>query len=327
MRTRKLAFIGYERANLLDLTGPIEVFSTANAMAEKALYEIVVASPDGRDIRTVAGPRLGVDVAARDLEAPIDTLIVPGSHLWEEVIEDESVLDAVRIAASRSRRVASVCAGALLLASVGLLDGRRVTTHWFLAEELASRFPDVEVDSDPIFVEDGTIMTSAGISSGIDMSLAILEGDHGPELTRQVARFLVVFMQRPGNQAQFSARMRLAPPTGSGLRSVLDAVVQDPAGDHRLATLSQRAGFSERHLARVFKRELGMTPARYVESVRIEAARAMLETSDAPLELVARKSGHATAETLRRSFARAHGITPHAYRQRFRTTGVGAAVG
>ncbi|GAA1306051.1 GlxA family transcriptional regulator [Pseudonocardia xinjiangensis] len=150
----------------------------------------------------------------------------------------------------------------------------------------------------------------------------MVEADHGPELTRQVAQFLVVFMQRPGGQAQFSVRMQAQPPARSPLRAILDAVVADPAADHRLSVLSERAGFSERHLARVFLREIGMTPARYVEQVRVEAARALLETSDAPLDVIARQAGLSSTEALRRSFTREVGTTPHAYRQRFRTTGV-----
>jgi transcriptional regulator GlxA family with amidase domain len=322
MRSRTLAFFGYNGANLLDLSGPMEVFSTANAIAERELYRLVLTSPDGESIRTVAGPQLSADMAVAELDAPVDTLVVPGSHRWAEVSADEDLLASLRIAAGRSERIASVCAGAFMLAAIGLLDGRRATTHWQLADELAARHPGVEVDPRPIFVRDDPILTSAGITSGIDLSLAMLESDQGPELTREVARFLVVFMQRPGNQAQFSARMLADPANGSPLRDTLDLIAADPAGDHRLAALSDRAGFSERHFTRLFKRELGVTPARYVESVRFETARSMLETSDAPLDLIAKRSGLATAESLRRCFARELGITPHAYRQRFRTTGV-----
>ena len=322
MRTREVVFFGFDQARLIDITGPWEVFATANAMAEKELYRIRAVSVTGDDIVCGAGASIAADCAIRDLSRPIDILMVPGTFEWARVSEDEAVLEAMRFAAARSKRIAAVCAGAFLLAAIGLLDGRRATTHWECADELARRFPDVEVDGKSIFVEAGWIFTSAGGTAGIDLALAMVENDYGPELARATAQFLVVFMQRPGGAAQFSARMMAKPTEQADLRSVLDSIAEDPAGDHRLAALSERAGFSERHLARLFKRELGQTPARYVESVRLEAARDMLQTSDAPLEMIARQSGLSSAETLRRAFAREVGVTPHAYRQRFRTTGV-----
>jgi transcriptional regulator GlxA family with amidase domain len=210
------------------------------------------------------------------------------------------------------------------MAAAGLLDGRRATTHWQFLDALEERFPEVRVERDPIFVVDGRLHTSAGVTAGIDLALAMVEADHGPALARRVARHLVVFMQRPGGQSQFSVRLEAEPLERSPLRTLLDAVAADPAADHRLAAMSERAGFSERHLTRVFARELGTTPARYVEMVRVEAARSLLETTDAPLESIARQSGLGSPETLRRAFGRVCGTTPHAYRQRFVTTGIAA---
>jgi transcriptional regulator GlxA family with amidase domain len=213
---------------------------------------------------------------------------------------------------------------AFLLGAAGLLDGRRATTHWMFFDEFADRFPETELERGPIFVNDGEVFTSAGGTAAIDLALAMVEADHGPALAREAARFLVVFMQRPGGHTQFSVRMSSVP-ADTPLRGLLDAIAEDPAGDHRLGTLSQRGGFSERHLTRVFMRDVGMTPARYVEEVRVELARSLLESSDAPLDAVARDSGLGSAETLRRVFTRHKGVTPHAYRQRFRTTGIRAA--
>jgi transcriptional regulator GlxA family with amidase domain len=216
--------------------------------------------------------------------------------------------------------VMSVCAGAFLVGAVGLLEGRRATTHWQFVDDLAQRFPTATVERGPIFVGDGHVFTSAGGTASIDLALAMVESDRGAQLARAVAQFLVVFMQRPGGQPQFSVRLHAEADVRSPVRELLDGIAADPAGDHRLAALSERAGFSERHLSRVFARELGTTPARYVEQVRVEAARALLETSDAPLDVIARRSGLNSAETLRRRFSCAVGMTPHSYRQRFRAT-------
>lgn len=324
MRARQLVFFVFDQARLIDVTGPLEVFATANALADRELYRITVASPDGADVVSGAGAGLRVDMAVADVPGPIDLLVIPGTFVWREAIEDETLLAALRTAAAGSERMASVCAGSFLLAAIGALDGRRAATHWDVAQDLARRFPQVQVEPDPIFVEDGPIYTAAGGTAGIDLGLAILEADHGPDLARRVAQFLVVFMQRPGGQAQFSARMRFHPRSEEGLRPLLDAIAADPAADHTLEALSSRAGFSGRHLSRLFKEQLGLTPAQYVETVRMEAARTMLETSDAPLAVIAVESGLSSAETMRRAFARELGVTPDAYRQRFRTTGVAA---
>lgn len=314
--------LAFEGAGLLDVAGPAEVFVVADQIVGGDAYRVRIVSPDGRDVVSSAGFRIGVESAAADIAGPLDTLIVPGTWTWPQAIEGEALLAAVTAGAARSRRVASVCVGAFVLAAAGMLDGRRATTHWQFLDEMAARYPAVRLDRDAIFVADGAVYTSAGVSSGIDLALALVEADHGAAVARRVAQHLVMFMQRPGGQAQFSIRLRANPVERAPLRAVLDAVVEDPAGDHRLEALSARAGFSPRHLSRVFAREVGMTPARYVEQVRVEAARALLETSDAPLEAIGRESGLGSAESLRRAFVREIGVTPHAYRQRFFTTGI-----
>jgi transcriptional regulator GlxA family with amidase domain len=321
MRERTIVVLAYEGCQVLDVTGPAEVFSVAAALADDQAYRLVITSVDGRDVVSSSGVRLGVASAIADVKGPIDTLLIPGGFTWPQAMEDEPLLAQIRAGANRSRRVMAVCAGAFLAGAAGLLDGRRATTHWQFIEDLARRFPRTRVERGPIFVGDGRVFTSAGGTASIDLALAMVEADHGALLARKVAQFLVVFMQRPGGQPQFSVRIDTDPDMRSPMRELLDGIAEDPAGDHRLAALSERAGFSERHLTRVFAREIGTTPARYVEQVRVEAARAMLETSDAPLETIARRSGLNSTETLRRRFTRAVGMTPHVYRQRFRTTG------
>jgi transcriptional regulator GlxA family with amidase domain len=318
-RSSTVVILGYEGVQLLDVTGPIEVFEAARERG--ARYRVLVASPDGSDILAATRTRLGADLAFAELPRHIDTLLVPGAPDWRALASDRRLVATVADAARRSRRTASVCAGAFVLAAAGLLDGRRATTHWELAADLARAYPQITLDADAIFVADGPIHTSAGITAGIDLCLALVEADHGAELARDVARHLVVFMQRPGGQAQFSVRLDLPTTTQSPLRHVLDEVVDNPAADHSLEALSKRAGFSVRHLTRVFQRELGVTPGRYVESVRVEAAKARLQRSDEPLATIAHASGFGSDETMRRAFWRELSTTPAAYRKRFHTTG------
>ena len=321
-RPSTVVILAYDGVQLLDVAGPIEVFEAARERG--ARYRVLVASPDGRDILAGSRTRLGADLAFAELPARIGTLVVPGAPDWRAIAYDLRLVGTVADAARHSRRIASVCAGAFVLAAAGLLDGRRATTHWEIAAELARAYPQITLDADAIFVADGPIHTSAGITAGIDLCLALVEADHGAELARDVARHLVVFMQRPGGQAQFSVRLDLATTTQSPLRHVLDDIVHDPAADHSLEALSERAGFSVRHLTRVFQRELGVTPGRYVEGVRVEAAKVRLQRSDEPLATIARASGFGSDETMRRAFWRELATTPATYRQRFRTTGAAA---
>jgi transcriptional regulator GlxA family with amidase domain len=322
-RSSTVVILAWDGVQLLDVTGPIEVFEAARERG--AHYRVLVASPDGSDIVAGSRTRLGADLSFAELPRHIGTLVVPGAPDWRAIVSDERLVATVAGASRRSRRTASVCAGAFVLAAAGLLDGRRATTHWELAADLARAYPRITLDADAIFVADGAIHTSAGVTAGIDLCLALVEADHGAELAREVARHLVVFMQRPGGQAQFSVRLDLATRAQSPLRQVLDDIARDPAADHTLEVLSERAGFSVRHLTRVFQRELGSTPGQYVESVRVEAAKARLQRSDEPLATIARASGFRSDETMRRAFWRELSTTPAAYRDRFRTTGARAA--
>jgi transcriptional regulator GlxA family with amidase domain len=316
---RTVAVLAYDGVQLLDVAGPVEVFDAARQRG--ADYAVLIASPDGRDV-CAGRVRIGADARFAELPERLDTLVVPGAPDWREVVAEPRLVDAVATGATRSRRVAAVCAGTFLLAAAGVLDGRRAATHWALASELAREFPAIEVDADAIFVADGGVYTSAGVTAGIDLCLALVEADHGADLARDVARHLVVFMQRPGGQAQFSARLDVPVTANASLRRVLDGVAAQPSGDHSVEALSERAGFTPRHLSRVFRRELGLTPGRYVERVRVEAAKARLARGDEPLATVARAVGFGSEETLRRAFHREAGTTPAGYRERFRTTGV-----
>lgn len=318
---RHLVVVAYDGVRLLDVAGPLEAF---HAVPLDGAYRTTVVSPIGGNVLTHTGTAIATVDAAELAGGRIDTLIVPGAVDWRGSMDDEPLRELVRSAAARSRRVASVCAGAFVLAAAGLLDGHRAATHWRLAGELAARFPQVEVDGDAIHLRSGSVYSSAGVSAGIDLSLALIEEDHGAAVSRAVAQDLVVFAQRPGGQAQFSVRLKTPVTDHEPVRALLDAIVADPAVDHRLAALSERSGFSERHLTRVFQRELGTTPARYVEAVRIEAARALLEQTELTLEVVAERSGLGSAETLRRVFVRELGVPPQSYRRRFATVGLSA---
>jgi len=220
----------------------------------------------------------------------------------------------------RCRRVASVCTGSFLLAAAGLLDGRRATTHWAFAPELARRHPEIEVEPDPIFIRDGTVWTSAGVTAGMDLALALVEEDHDRELALLIARHLVLFLRRPGNQSQFSAMLRAQQPDREPLREVQRQVLEDVAGSHTVEAMAERAHMSPRNFARAFRVQTGVTPARYVESVRLEAARRRLEETAEPVQGIAGACGFPSAEAMRRSFLRAMQVGPSEYRRRFRST-------
>lgn len=308
----------FDGLQLMDVTGPLDVYAAANEYG--AHYAMSTVSPDGGPVTTTAGLRLMPDLSLDEVDFPVDTLVIPGRPDWWAAVSDTALVAGITRLADRSRTVASVCAGAFPLAATGLLDGRRAATHWRLAGDLAARYPKVEVDDDAIFVRDGRFITSAGISAGIDLTLSLVESDLGPDIARKAAKFLVVFMARPGGQSQFSVRQSPRHPAHSVLRGVLDQVAADPSGDHGLPALAARAGVSSRHLTRLFRTETGGTASEYVERVRVEAAQALLEAGDDALDVVARRSGFGSEETMRRAFRRRLGVSPGAYRDRFRTT-------
>jgi transcriptional regulator GlxA family with amidase domain len=308
----------YDGIQMLDVTGPIDAFASATALG--AQYRITSTSLTGRDVVTSSGVRLGVDAAVDALPESIGTLLVPGAPNWQRSISDPALIDAIRTLAGRSRRTVSICAGAFPLAATGLLNGRRVATHWKLANHLAARFPEVTVDSAAIFVTDGTYVTSAGVTAGIDLSLSLIEHDHGAALAREVARDLVVFMARPGDQSQFSVRLDALPTDSSVVRNVMNLITSDPRDNHSLRSLADAAGVSTRHLSRLFLIETGYTPQHFVDRTRLEAACALLTGGRDSLEHVAEQTGAGSSESLRRLFKRELGITPGSYRRRFQST-------
>lgn len=307
----------YDGLQMLDVTGPIDAFASANAFG--AAYRITHASLDGGDVVASSGARHGADAGLDDLPQNIGTLLIPGSPKWQASITDTALVDAVRRLAQRSRRTVSICAGAFPLAATGLLDGRRAATHWKLARELSARFPEVTVDAAALFVTDGTFVTSAGVTAGIDLTLSLIEHDHGANLALDVARDLVVFMARPGDQSQFSVRLEAVPTHHSVVRDVMDAVTANPGRNHTLTSLAAGAGISARHLSRLFLTETGHTPAHFVDRTRLEAACGMLTGGPATLDQVAERTGLGSSESLRRLFQRELGITPSAYRNRFKS--------
>jgi len=313
-----VAMLLYDGVQVLDATGPVDAFASANSLG--AHYRIVTASLAGTDVVTSSGLRLGVDTAADGLTDVIGTLLIPGAPDWQKSISDTALIDTVRALASRSRRIVSICAGAFPLAATGLLGGRRVATHWKLARHLAARFPDITVDSAAIFVTDGHFVTSAGVTAGIDLTLSLIEQDHGAPMAREVARDLVVFMARPGDQSQFSVRLEALPTRNSVVRQVMDVITSTVGDDHSLQKLAGAAGLSPRHLSRLFLAETGYTPQQFTDRTRLEAACALLTAGRDSLEQVAGQTGVGSSETLRRLFIRELGITPGAYRRRFAST-------
>ena len=251
----------------------------------------------------------------------MDTLLVAGTPNWHLLLAPELVTQIARLA-PRARRIVSVCTGTFALAAAGLLDGRRAATHWRHAAALAREFPAVHVDHEALFVRDGNVFTAAGIAAGIDLALGLVEDDLGAGVARTAAKVLVVFLQRPGGQSQFSAFTATPAVKNDPLRLVLDTVGLDPAGDHSLHAMAERANFSVRHLSRLFEEQVGLSAGAYVERVRVEAARAMLEGGDESLPVVADRTGFGSTETMRRAFLRGLGVTPGAYRSQFRTTGI-----
>lgn len=311
--TLRVGFVVFDGVTLLDVSGPLEVLHQASRLGHA--YEPVLISPHGGDVTTASGPTLAATSPAADA-GPLDTVVVAGAdHLAEPGPEDE-LLAAVGTLAARTARIASVCSGAFVLAALGLLDGRRATTHWRHATTLARRHPRVRVEPDALHVTDGPYVTSAGISAGIDLALALVEDDHGADAAREIARELVVFMQRPGGQSQFSTALATPPARSETLRSLTASVLADPAAEHSLPAMAASAAVSTRHLARLFQSELRTTPARWVERVRLDRAQQLLLDGHS-ITSAARHSGLGSDETLRRAFARHLGTTPTEYRRRF----------
>jgi transcriptional regulator GlxA family with amidase domain len=309
----------YPAVQLIDVTGPVQVFATANDLIAAAggarAYELRVVAQGGKGATASAGVTLAAGPLSQ-LDEPLDTLLVAGSAGVEAVIENLVLVDWVRERATQARRVASVCTGAFILAAAGLLDGRRAATHWMYAAKLARRFPAVHVESDPIFICDGSVWTSAGGTAGIDLALALVEEDLGRSMALAVARRLVVFLKRPGGQAQFSAALALQA-ADDKFGALHDWISKHLGSDLSLSVLADHAGMSERTFSRRYAEATGQTPARAIERLRVEAAQRLLSESRLPVKRIAQRCGFGSEETMRRSFHRLMDITPQDYRARF----------
>jgi transcriptional regulator GlxA family with amidase domain len=313
---RRVVIVVFPGVQTLDVTGPAEVLRAAGLLQPPG-YDVTIAATASGAVET-SSVSLLPDALLDDCAGPIDTLIVAGGTGSRRAEEDQRLVGWIAEAARRSRRVASVCTGAFLLARAGLLDGRRATTHWASCADLAARYPAVTVEPDPIFVRDGDVVTSAGVTAGMDLALGLVEEDLGREVALQAARWLVVFLQRPGGQAQFSAQLAAQAADRAPLRELQAWIPDHLDEDLSVPALARRACMSDRNFARAFPRETGMTPGAYVESARVERARIALETGALPVEAIALQAGFGTVETMRRAFRRRVGVSPNDYRTRFR---------
>ncbi|MFF7038140.1 GlxA family transcriptional regulator [Streptomyces griseus] len=322
---RLVVIVLFEGVDLLDVTGPPEVFSLARRETDDAAgYEVVLAAASLEPVTTGAGVRIHPDLTFEQAAGrSIDTLIVPGSVEVDSerrvhALVDPELVERVRELAARTRRVTSVCVGAHLLAAAGLLDGKRATTHWSTARQLAADHPEIEVDADPIFIREGDVWTGAGISACLDLSLALIADDLGETIALRVARQLVMYLKRQSGQSQFSVPLEQISTTRR-IEDLRHHILRNIGLQLTVVDLAAYAHVSDRHLTRIFKTELGMTPHAYIESVRVEKARNELESSDATLERIASVCGFGTTDTLVRAFRRRLNTTPTEYRRRFRS--------
>jgi transcriptional regulator GlxA family with amidase domain len=323
---RLVAIVAYPEVQALDVTGPFEVFAGANSALDAAQRpglryraELVSIESAPGSVPSESGLSFSVQRSLTQCRS-IDTLVVPGGRGVYAIAENPAAVRRVAKAAASARRVATVCTGAFLGAAAGVFPpGTRVATHWAFAPRLASEQPTLEVDADAIHLRSDNVWSSAGVTAGVDLALALVEDDHGTDIAQTVARWLVVFLRRPGGQSQFAAPVWFRAAERPPVRAALSLIHADPSGPLDLRTLAAHAGLSERHFLRTFQHEVGATPSRYVERIRVEAARRLLETDDAGLSAIAKRCGSGTTETLRRTFHRCVGVAPDDYRHRFRT--------
>lgn len=312
---RVVAVVAYDQAELLEIASVLTTLAMANHLLSSRSYESLVATPGGRPVELGSGLTFSGQQALERLTGPLDTLIVSGGPGYGGAAADPRLVGHVRRLAKESRRVASVCTGAYVLAAAGLLDGRRATTHWACADHFAASFPRVIVDPRPLYVRNGTVYTSAGVTSALDLMLAFVQEDHGTELARSVSQYLVTYLHRPGDQAQISLFTAAAPADDDLVRRVVDHISTHLDGDLTTAALAASAGVSERHLTRLFTEHLGDAPGRYVRHIRTDAAANLLTVTRLPLTVLARRCGFGSTETLRRAFVDRYGVTPSHYRR------------
>ncbi|MBF5000989.1 GlxA family transcriptional regulator [Nocardia sp. BSTN01] len=318
---RRVGILVFDGVKMLDFTGPAEVFVEANQACPG--YEVVLVSADGGSVQTSIGARIECAVAAADAGA-FDIVVIPGSELPPSRFVTPELLAAARRLSWNTRRLASVCSGAFVLAELGLFDGRRATTHWKFAAHLARRYPAIDVAADDIYVRDGNLYSSAGVTAGVDLALAMVEEDFGPDIARRIAQLMVVYMHRAGGQSQFSASLSGPAPRSPLVRKVVDLICAEPAFPHTVRTLAAHANVSPRHLTRLFRAELERSPAEYVAFIRFGVARDMLHAGCGVTE-AAMAAGYGSSEAMRRAFVARLGISPSKYQRRFRSTGSGEA--
>lgn len=321
--TRRIVIVAYPGVQALDVVGPFEVFVSASRVVTAEgtnglapAYSVELVSADSTLVQTESGLTFGTRPLP-DPSGQIDTLVLPGGTGSRDARHDPQLIGWIRSAAAASRRIVTVCSGTFLAAEAGLADGHTVTTHWARAQRLADDYPAVHVDADPIYIHDGRLWSSAGVTAGIDLSLALVEADLGTDVAQMVARWLVMFLRRPGGQTQFAAPVWMPRAERSTIRVVQAQVDEHPADDHSVPALAGRASMSPRHFTRVFTAQVGEAPGQYVERVRTEAARRALEETSDNVAMVARRCGFGSAETLRRTFVKRLGIPPDQYRRRF----------
>jgi len=312
---RKVVIVGPPPVQVLDVTGPLEVFSNAPD------YEIQLANPGlERTLQTNRGVVLGDATPIADIHGPIDTLVIAGGPGAESGTYDPTFIAWITKFANQSRRVASICTGAFLLAEAGLLNGKQAVTHWSFCDRLAREYPEVIVRPEPIYLRDGSIYTSAGITAGIDLSLALVEEDHGHETALKIARFLVMFLVRPGGQAQYSHMLSRQAITSQPLRELQVWMVQHLRDDLTVESLAERIGVSARHFTRICLRETGMNPGQFVDRMRVEAAQQIIDSSSHGLKEIADSCGFKSADAMRRTFLRVLGVTAAEYASCFKST-------
>ncbi len=327
-RRRRIVLVASREPNPLELIGPMNVLRIANWVFEHSGraelgYDLEVVASQPGVVFEMDGLKIVADKPYHRLRGEVDTLLFPPMDFEELFRGKQRFLAWVKRMSGRVRRIGTICFGTYILAEAGVLRGRRVTTHWDLQHDFRERYPDVELDIDPIYVKDGNVYTSAGATSGIDMTLALVEEDFGREAALRVAQGLVLFLKRPGSQAQFSVQLSAQLPEESGI-AALQAWIHDHLDeDLRVEALAARTGMSPRNFSRVFHREIGIAPGRYVEQCRIEVARQGLEESTAPLSEIAERCGYGTPDGMRLAFERHLGVSPRAYRQRFATAKAG----
>jgi transcriptional regulator GlxA family with amidase domain len=324
-RTRRVVFVAAPGTEILDLVGPLQVFARAAEMFGKQnpgsppIYSVeVISASSQRSLVTNCGLRITAHKTFREVRGKIDTLLIAGGSAIEQDEINAHVVRWLKKSAGRIRRIGSVCTGAMLLARAGLLDGRQATTHWNWCEILIKRAPRADVDPNPIFVRDGNVYTSAGVTAGMDLALALVEEDHGSALALQVARNLVLYLRRPGGQSQFSAALSLQLTDRKPLRELESWVLDNLSKPLTVPVLAQRVAMSPRNFARVFTKEMKTTPAKFVERLRVEAARRRLEESQNSMETIAGECGFGNVNSMRNVFQRALKIAPGQYRRHFR---------